>query len=118
MKPAPFFLTIGYALGGILGLCLGIWLGEEGSGKLVGWLTAWLGGGALSLGVAYGWYRGLWLQSIAAATEIDPQPHIKSEANLEIWDRDLAAEAFATDLASDPAEADFTDDQKTGRASG
>jgi hypothetical protein len=100
MKPAPVFLTIGYSLGATLGLCAGL----LGASSLAGVLILWIGGGALSIGVAFGWYRGFWLQSLAQAPD---QTILNAQEPSEFgkWDRDLAAETFATDQASDRVEA-------------
>lgn len=118
MKPAPVFLIIGYGLGAILGLCLGIWLGHAGNGSLFGMLTAWLAGGFFSIVVAFGWYRGLWLHSVLPAKGSDLP--VAEDHEFEQWDADLASEQFETDLIADRAQ-DVTKEigkDLSGRATG
>lgn len=81
--PAVRFILLGYGIAAIAGLFSGHFLGP-----LTGWLTAWLGGGSVSLLLAYRAFR----------TEVASDGSMYAA-----WDRDLSEELFAADLRAEMA---------------
>lgn len=108
------FFVFGYGLAMPAGAAL--WLGA-GFGPLVGGLVAWLGGGALSVLIAWGWWRGFWMQDFGAVPvgeaeerlalqPVPEEPAVRAldAAELARWDADLSAELFGVDLRAEEAE--------------
>ncbi|MEM7505780.1 MAG: hypothetical protein AAF415_03465 [Pseudomonadota bacterium] len=91
----------------LAGVWLGIWAGGTGRAWFAGIMTAWLGGGAMTLTLAYGWYRGIWLTGfVAQPVVLEDQPGEAppdAEDDLWQWTADLMAEQFEADLAADRA---------------
>ena len=81
------FLVIGYGVGALAGLAAGAVFGTA-----AGWLVAWLGGGLLGLGLAYGWYLRDKRRRQPGLTEM-----------LAAWDRDTSEERLAADLRAEAA---------------
>ncbi|MEM0921587.1 MAG: hypothetical protein AAGF44_04000 [Pseudomonadota bacterium] len=104
------FVVIGYGAGILAGLSVGLSLSDPVAARMLGWLTAWIGGAALSLGVAYCWSRSGASKKVAQLSEtveaftvaedlVSDLPQDENEAWM--WAADLMAERFEADLASD-----------------
>ncbi|MEL6477461.1 MAG: hypothetical protein AAFR17_09045 [Pseudomonadota bacterium] len=105
---------IGYGVAVFAGIAVGLSLSDPLQARLLGWLTAWIGGAVLTIGLAYAWSRGLLLQGMMDSTGarlprlggLEGAVRAKSAEDEWLWTADLMAEKFDADLAADRAEQD------------
>ena len=100
------FIFLGYGMGALAGIALG----AAGFSHLVGWLTAWIGGGLISVLLAYRWYLSVTGEHVFVegdlAAAVDP-------AELRRWEADLAEELkLSTQSPPAPAEEVWSEEDR------